>query len=120
MKTAGRLPSCGARAGDGYVYNTSVRVGPTSAPSATPQGSKHELNLSILGAGQWHHQRDVEVSIRDYEYFGEEGIDQRWNSNGGMRTNANGEMEEFNMRRNFYNKPSPRSTGITKSQRTSR
>ena len=40
------------------------------------------------------------VSIRDYEYFGEEGIDQRWNSNGGT---LNG--EEFNMRRNFYNKP---------------
>ena len=93
-------------AGDGYVYNTSGE-GWTyfGAIGYAPEGSKHELNLSILGAGQWHHQRDVEVSIRDYEYFGEEGIDQRWNSNGGMRTNADGEMEEFNMRRNFYNKP---------------
>ena len=58
------------------------------------------MNLSILGAGQWHHQRDVWVSIRDFQYFGEDGIDQRWNSNGGI---LNG--EEFSMRRNFYNKP---------------
>ena len=65
------------------------------------------MNLSVLGAGQWHHQRDVEVSIRDYDYFGEGGqelndgkIDRRWNSNGGML-----DGEEFGMRRNFYNKP---------------
>ena len=58
------------------------------------------MNLSVLGAGQWHHQRDVWVSIRDYQNFGEKGIDQRWNSNGGTR---NG--EEWSMRRNFYNKP---------------
>jgi len=88
-------------AGNGYVYNTSGE-GWTyfGAVGYAPEGSDHELNLSILGAGQWHHQRDVWVSIRDYQNFGDEGIDQRWNSNGGM---LNG--EEFSMRRNFYNKP---------------
>ena len=88
-------------AGDGYVYNTAGE-GWTyfGAIGYEPEGSKHAMNLSLLGAGQWHHQRDVWVSIRDYEYFGEEGIDQRWNSNGGT---LNG--EEFSMRRNFYNKP---------------
>ena len=87
--------------GNGYVYNTSV-AGWTyfAAVGYTPEGSAHSLNLSLLGAGQWHHQRDVWVSIRDYENFGDEGIDQRWNTNGGT---LNG--EEFNMRRNFYNKP---------------
>jgi outer membrane receptor protein involved in Fe transport len=87
--------------GNGYVYNTSG-AGWTyfAAVGYTPEGSAHSLNLSLLGAGQWHHQRDVWVSIRDYENFGEEGIDQRWNTNGGT---LNG--EEFNMRRNFYNKP---------------
>ena len=87
--------------GNGYVYNTSGE-GWTyfGAVGYAPKGSDHELNLSILGAGQWHHQRDVWVSIRDYQNFGEEGIDQRWNSNGGT---LNG--EEFSMRRNFYNKP---------------
>ena len=87
--------------GDGYIYNTSGE-GYTyfAAVGYAPEGSAHELNFSFLGAGQWHHQRDVWVSIRDYQNFGSEGIDQRWNSNGGT---LNG--EEFSMRRNFYNKP---------------
>lgn len=88
-------------AGNGYVYNTSGE-GWTyfGAVGYAPDDSDHALNLSILGAGQWHHQRDVWVSIRDFEYFGEEGIDPRWNSNGGT---LNG--EEYSLRRNFYNKP---------------
>lgn len=87
--------------GDGYIYNTSGE-GYTyfAAVGYAPEGSAHELNFSFLGAGQWHHQRDVWVSIRDYQNFGTEGIDRRWNSNGGT---LNG--EEFSMRRNFYNKP---------------
>jgi outer membrane receptor protein involved in Fe transport len=87
--------------GDGYINNTSG-AGTTyfAAVGYEPEGSKHKLNLSVLGAAQWHHQRDVWVSIRDYQNFGGEGIDRTWNSNGGT---LNG--EEFNMRRNFYNKP---------------
>ncbi len=87
--------------GNGYIYNTSGE-GTTyfAALGYAPDGSDHKMNLSVLGAGQWHHQRDVWVSIRDYQNFGEKGIDQRWNSNGGTR---NG--EEWSMRRNFYNKP---------------
>lgn len=94
--------------GDGYVNNTQG-AGWTyfAAIGYEPEGSKHAMNLSVLGAGQWHHQRDVEVSIRDYDYFGEGGhelndgkIDRRWNSNGGTLDET-----EFSMRRNFYNKP---------------
>ena len=87
--------------GDGYVYGTKGE-GWTyfAAVGYAPEGSAHALNLSVLGAGQWHHQRDSWVSIRDYEYFGEEGIDRRWNSDNGIL-----EGEEFNIRRNFYNKP---------------
>ncbi|MFQ3340750.1 MAG: outer membrane cobalamin receptor [Flavobacteriaceae bacterium] len=87
--------------GNGYVNNTSGE-GWTyfAALGYTPKGSAHNLNLSFIGAGQWHNQRDVWVSIRDFEYFGEKGIDPRWNSNGGT---LNG--EEYSMRRNFYNKP---------------
>ena len=86
-------------AGEGYNYFAAVGY--------APEGSAHSLNLTFLGAGQWHHQRDVWVSIRDYQNFHgdrddlETGdINRRWNSNGGM---LNG--EEFSMRRNFYNKP---------------
>lgn len=91
-------------AGNGYINNTSGE-GWTyfGAVGYEPEGSKHALNLSVLGAGQWHHQRDVWVSIRDFQTFGEQnddGINQRWNSNGGTL-----DGEEFNMRRNFYNKP---------------
>ena len=87
--------------GDGYIYNTKGE-GYTYffALGYAPEDSDHSVNFSFLGAGQWHHQRDVWVSIRDYQNFGEEGIDRRWNSNGGV---LNG--EEFSMRRNFYNKP---------------
>ncbi|MDA0912199.1 MAG: TonB-dependent receptor [Bacteroidetes bacterium] len=92
-------------AGDGYVYGTQGE-GWTyfAAVGYEPEGSKHAMNLSVLGAGQWHHQRDAWVSIRDYENFGEEGIDRRWNTDAGFRT-IDGERQEFSMRRNFYNKP---------------
>ncbi|MCE7993849.1 MAG: TonB-dependent receptor [Roseivirga sp.] len=87
--------------GNGYVDNTSGE-GWTyfAAIGYAPEGSKHSFNLSMLGAGQWHHQRSVWVSIRDYQNFGESGVDPRWNTNGGT---LNG--EEYNIRRNFYNKP---------------
>ena len=100
--------------GDGYINNTSGEgYNYFAAVGYAPEGSDHSLNLTFLGAGQWHHQRDVWVSIRDYQNFtgdngfkGDDGeINRRWNSNGGTRTNADGEMEEFSMRRNFYNKP---------------
>jgi outer membrane receptor protein involved in Fe transport len=88
-------------AGDGYIYNTKGE-GYTYffALGYAPEDSDHSVNFSFLGSGQMHHQRDVWVSIRDYQNFGKEGIDRRWNSNGGV---LNG--EEFSMRRNFYNKP---------------
>ena len=91
-------------AGDGYAYGTAGE-GTTyfAAVGYAPEGSKHSLNLSFLGAGQWHHQRSSWISIRDYQNFGKDhkdGIDRRWNTDAGF---LNG--EEFNMRRNFYNKP---------------
>jgi outer membrane cobalamin receptor len=95
--------------GNGYINNTAGEgYNYFAAVGYAPEGSDHSLNLTFLGAGQWHHQRDVWVSIRDYQNFsadngykGEGGeINRRWNTNGGT---LNG--EEFSMRRNFYNKP---------------
>lgn len=87
--------------GDGYAYGTAGQ-GATYffAVGYAPEGSKHSVNFSVLGASQWHHQRSAWVSIRDYQNFGESGIDRRWNTDAGF---LNG--KEFNMRRNFYNKP---------------
>lgn len=87
--------------GNGYVdFTKGEGFNYFGAIGYAPEGSKHSFNLSFLGAGQWHNQRDAWVSIRDYRNFGDEGIDVRWNTNGGT---LNG--EEFSMRRNFYNKP---------------
>ncbi|MAZ97582.1 MAG: TonB-dependent receptor, partial [Flavobacteriales bacterium] len=91
--------------GEGYNYFAAVGY--------NPEGSAHSMNVSFIGAGQWHHQRDVWVSIRDYQYFSDDNgfkgdggeINRRWNTNGGTMTNADGNVEEFSMRRNFYNKP---------------
>ena len=87
--------------GDGYAYGT-AGAGTTYffAVGYAPKDSKHSLNLSVLGAGQWHHQRSSWISIRDYQNFGETGLDRRWNTDAGF---LNG--KEYNMRRNFYNKP---------------
>ena len=90
--------------GNGYAYNSSGE-GLTyfGALGYAPDDSDHAFNFSFLGAGQWHHQRSVDVSIRDYQNFGKDhkdGIDRRWNSNGGTYKG-----EEYSMRRNFYNKP---------------
>jgi len=90
--------------GNGYVYGTQGE-GWTyfGAVGYAPEGSRHQLNLSFLGAGQWHHQRSSWVSIRDYQNFGmdhKDGIDRRWNTDAGFL-----DGQEFNMRRNFYNKP---------------
>ena len=100
--------------GNGYINNTAGEgYNYFAALGYAPEGSDHSLNFTFLGAGQWHHQRDVWVSIRDYQnfsgtngYLGDEGeINRRWNSNGGTITNADGDIQEFSMRRNFYNKP---------------
>ncbi|GHE57154.1 TonB-dependent receptor [Roseivirga thermotolerans] len=87
--------------GNGYVNGTSGE-GWTyfAALGYAPEGSAHNFNLTLLGAGQWHHQRSTWVSIRDYINFGESGVDRRWNTDAGELGG-----EEFNMRRNFYNKP---------------
>jgi hypothetical protein len=95
--------------GNGYINNTSGEgYNYFAAVGYAPEGSDHSLNFTFLGAGQWHHQRDVWVSIRDYQHFTDDNgfkgdggeINRRWNSNGGTLGG-----EEFSMRRNFYNKP---------------
>ena len=100
--------------GNGYINNTQGEGWNYFASIGyAPEGSDHNINFTFLGAGQWHHQRDVWVSIRDYEWFtadngfkGDGGdINRRWNTNGGTLTDADGNEQEFSMRRNFYNKP---------------
>ena len=56
--------------GNGYINNTQGEgFNYFAAVGYAPEGSNHSLNFTFLGAGQWHHQRDVFVSIRDYQNF---------------------------------------------------
>ena len=78
-------------AGNGYV-NSTQGEGWTyfAAIGYEPEGSKHAMNLSIWAQANGT-TSVVEVSIRDYDYFGggelnDGKIDRRWNSNGPILT----------------------------------
>ncbi|QLE01373.1 TonB-dependent receptor [Galbibacter sp. BG1] len=61
----------------------------------------HQLEFTVTGAPQWHHQRSFAPSISDYIQYGNgTDPDRRYNSDWGYK---NG--EEYNFRRNFYHKP---------------
>ncbi|HZJ21644.1 MAG TPA: carboxypeptidase-like regulatory domain-containing protein, partial [Pricia sp.] len=75
-------------------YNFFVALGYTTA--------KHNLEFTVTGAPQWHHQRDFAPSIADYIAFGDGDGEpnRRYNSDWGYL-----DGEEFSFRRNFYHKP---------------
>ena len=76
--------------GEGYTYLVSLGYKPSD---------DHAFNFTFTGAGQWHNQRTTRLSIRDYMNFGGDDF-RRFNADWGT---LNG--EEYNFRRNFYNKP---------------
>jgi hypothetical protein len=91
----------GSWQGDGYVDGTMGKGTTYFVSLGYKPSDEHAFNFTFTGAGQWHHQRTTRLSIRDYQNFGgSEEINRRFNADWGMR---NG--EEFNIRRNFYNKP---------------
>ena len=89
--------------GNGYVNNTQGE-GWTyfAALGYEPEDSKHAMNLSVLGAGQWHHQAYYGTQLQDYLDYGPvQGDDYR------KFNQLYGEYqgEEFSVLRNYYNKP---------------
>lgn len=76
--------------GEGYNYLAALGYRPSD---------NHSFNLTYTGASQWHHQRDLRLSIYDYEKYGGDDY-RRFNADWGMR-----DGKEFTFRRNFYNKP---------------
>lgn len=81
-------------AGEGLTYFTAVGY--------SPEDSSHKFNLSLMGAGQWHHQAYYGHRLEDYLDAGpKQGDDYRkfnW---------LYGEYrgEEFSVLRNYYHKP---------------
>jgi outer membrane cobalamin receptor len=91
--------------GDGYVDGTEGEGWNYAFSLGYKPSERNRFEFSFLGAGQWHHQRDHDSSIRDHLHFGGGGvnstqINNRWNADYGTR---NGET--FNIERNFYHKP---------------
>ncbi len=76
--------------GEGYTYFASVGYKPNDT---------HAFNLTFTGAAQWHDQRSLDLSIRDFQNFGGDDF-RRFNGDWG---HLNG--SEYSFRRNFYNKP---------------
>ena len=80
--------------GDGYMNGTAGAGQNYFLSFGYKVNEKHNLNLLITGAPQWHNQGTNAV-LSDFEKFG-----RRYNANLGT---WNG--EEFNGRKNFYHKP---------------
>lgn len=76
--------------GEGYTYFASVGYKPNDA---------HAFNLVFTGAAQWHDQRSLDLSIRDFQNYGGDDF-RKFNGDWG---HLNG--DEYSFRRNFYNKP---------------
>lgn len=85
--------------GDGYADGTLFRGWSYFASIAKQFNSQHSLNFTILGAPQWHNQREYGsfdgVTIQTIE---ERGI--KYNPQWGYL-----EGDEFSWRKNFYHKP---------------
>lgn len=89
--------------GDGYINGTQGAGWNYSVGLGYMFSEWNSVNFQLIGAGQWHHQRDARISIRDYRNFGEadkDGINRKLNLDWGML-----DGEEYSYRRNFYNKP---------------
>lgn len=76
--------------GEGYTYLFSMGYKPSD---------EHAFNFTFTGAGQWHNQRSLRLSIRDFQNYGGDDF-RRFNGDWGTK-----DGEEYNFRRNFYNKP---------------
>ncbi len=76
--------------GEGYSYFISTGYTPSE---------HHAFNFTLTGAAQWHNQRSMWLSIRDYQNFGGDDF-RKFNGDLGHK---DGEIYTF--RRNFYNKP---------------
>jgi hypothetical protein len=88
--------------GDGYVDATKFNgdnyyIGLGYAT----KNNKHDFQLTITGAPQWHDQRSTFITIAQYQKYGTESDPNiKYNSDWGYK-----DGKEFNMVRNYYHKP---------------
>jgi hypothetical protein len=88
--------------GDGYVDATKFNgdnyyIGLGYAT----KNNKHDFQLTITGAPQWHDQRSTFITIAQYQKYGTESDPNiKYNSDWGYK-----DGQQFNMVRNYYHKP---------------
>lgn len=85
--------------GDGYVDGTEGEGYTYLFSLGYKLSEKHAFNFTFTGSAQWHNQRTTRLSIRDYQNFGGDDLI-KFNADWGLK-----DGEEYNFRRNFYNKP---------------
>lgn len=88
--------------GDGYVDGTMFRAYSYFLSLSQTLGDNQSLSFTVVGAPQWHHQRDEmsRFDNLDVSVFQEENMGRKFNWNSGQL-----DGKEFNWRRNFYHKP---------------
>lgn len=87
--------------GDGYVDGTMFEGYNYFLGFGYRANENNDLQLTITGAPQWHHQRDFAPSLGNYIEYGDgSDPDHRYNGDWGYLDD-----EEFSFRRNFYHKP---------------
>ena len=88
--------------GDGYVNGTPFEGSNYFvALGYSTKNNKHDFQLTVTGAPQWHNQRSTVSTIATYQKYG--SLDEpniRYNADAGY---LNGEM--YNIRKNYYHKP---------------
>ncbi len=98
--------------GDGYADGTLFRAYSYFASIAKKFNSAHTLNFSVVGAPQWHFQREygsydgVTIeSIKGNEITGATGRGIKYNPQWGFYSQGEYKDDMFSWRKNFYHKP---------------
>lgn len=88
--------------GDGYIQGTQFEGSNYYvALGYATKNNKHDFQLTVTGAPQWHNQRSTTPTIATYQKYGVNGEpNTRYNADAGY---LNG--EEYNIRKNYYHKP---------------
>ncbi|MFC0778305.1 TonB-dependent receptor [Flavobacterium sp. HJSW_4] len=88
--------------GDGYINGTSFEGSNYYiALGYATKNDKHDFQLTVTGAPQWHNQRSTVSTIATYQKYGSlTDPNIRYNADAGT---LNG--EDYNIRKNYYHKP---------------
>ncbi|SHF79394.1 TonB-dependent Receptor Plug Domain [Flavobacterium fluvii] len=88
--------------GDGYITGTDFQgANYYVALGYSTKDNKHDFQLTVTGAPQWHSQRSTVSTIAIYQQYGsKEDPNIRYNADAGY---LNG--EKYNIRKNYYHKP---------------